>query len=142
MNVVIVYESMFGNTHQIAEAIRDGVREAAPDAELACLPVAEANPELTQVADLLIVGGPTHMRGMTSGMTRKMGISAEEKKDAAEQHELEPGAEGPGVRDWFESLPKAIRKSVRHSRRAAVCGWCRTWHRASATPTRLRRRRR
>jgi hypothetical protein len=43
---VIVYESMFGNTHEIAEAIRDGVREAAPDAELACLPVAEANPEL------------------------------------------------------------------------------------------------
>jgi Flavodoxin len=111
MNVVIVYESMFGNTHEIAEAIRDGVREAAPDAELACLPVAEANPELTQVADLLIVGGPTHMRGMTSSMTRKMGISAEEKKDEAEQHELEPGAEGPGVRDWFESLPKATRKS-------------------------------
>jgi Flavodoxin len=109
MNVVVVYESMFGNTHEIAEAITNGVREAAPDAEVACVPVAEANPELVQVADLLIVGGPTHMRGMTSAMTRKMGITAEEKVDEAHRHDVEPGAEGPGVRDWFDTLPKARR---------------------------------
>jgi flavorubredoxin len=66
MNVVVVYESLFGNTHQIAEAIAGGVREAAPDAQVACLPIAEANPELLQVAEVLIVGGHTHMRGMTS----------------------------------------------------------------------------
>jgi hypothetical protein len=51
------------------------------------------------------------MRGMTSGMTRKMGLTAEEKKDEAEQHEIEPGAEGPGVRDWFGDLPKATKGS-------------------------------
>jgi flavodoxin len=111
MNIVVVYESMFGNTHQVAEAIADGVREAAPDAQLACVPVAEANPELVHVADLLIVGGPTHMRGMTSGMSRKMGVTAEEKKPEADRHELEPDAEGPGVRDWFDGLPKATKNS-------------------------------
>jgi Flavodoxin len=111
MNIVVVYESMFGNTHQIAEAVADGAREAAPDAQVSLFPVAESDPQLVQAADLLVVGGPTHMRGMSSGMSRKMGISGEAKKDEAERHELEPGAEGPGVRDWFDTLPKATKRS-------------------------------
>jgi hypothetical protein len=103
---------MFGNTHEIADAITNGVRQTAPEAEVACVPVAEANPELVQVADLLVVGGPTHMRGMTSAMTRKMGIAAEEKIDEAHRHEVEPGAEGPGVRDLFDTLPKASKGAI------------------------------
>jgi hypothetical protein len=37
---------------------------------------------------------------MTSGMSRKMGISGEEKAEAKGEtpHELEPDAEGPGLR--------------------------------------------
>jgi hypothetical protein len=46
---------------------------------------------------------------MTSGMSRMMGLTAEEKKDEAEQHEIEPGAEGRGARDWFGDLPKATK---------------------------------
>ena len=111
MNIVVVYESMFGNTHQIAEAIANGVQEAASHAQVTLLPVADADPQTVQAADLLIVGGPTHMRGMSSGMSRKMGISAEEKLEEAERHELEPEAEGPGVRDWFDKLPKATKPS-------------------------------
>jgi flavodoxin len=34
MKITIVYESMFGNTRQVAQAISDGVREAHPDAEV------------------------------------------------------------------------------------------------------------
>jgi flavorubredoxin len=30
MKVTIVYESMFGNTHDLAQAIGDGLREAQP----------------------------------------------------------------------------------------------------------------
>ena len=48
MNVVILHASMFGNTHQIAEAISNGVRQAAPEAQVACIPVAESNPENRQ----------------------------------------------------------------------------------------------
>ncbi len=106
-----MYESMFGNTHEIAEAIAEGVREADPAAEVTCLRVTESDSALVQAADLLVVGGPTHMRGMTSGLSRKMGLAAEEKKDEEEKHETEPGAEGPGVRDWFEDLPKARKGS-------------------------------
>jgi Flavodoxin len=104
MKITIVYESMFGNTHQVAQAISDGVREAAPDADVECVPVGHASPELIKATDLLVVGGPTHIRGMTSGFSRKMGISREQKGEAP--HDLEPDAEGPGLREWFDGLPK------------------------------------
>ena len=98
MKITIVYESMFGNTHEVAEAIGDGVRMAQPDADVECVPVAEAVPELIKSTDLLVVGGPTHIRGMTSGFSRKMGVSGEEKAEAKGEptHEMEEDAEGPG----------------------------------------------
>jgi hypothetical protein len=108
MKVTIVYESMFGNTHEVAQAIGDGVRDAHPDADVDCVPVGDAWPKQVDSADLLIVGGPTHIRGMTSGFSRKMGISGEEKAEAKGEptHDLEPDAEGPSLREWFEGLPK------------------------------------
>ncbi|MFI9366566.1 flavodoxin family protein [Kitasatospora sp. NPDC053057] len=109
MRIVIVYESLFGNTHEIAEAIGDGLREARPDAQIACLRVAEASPDATAAADLLLVGGPTHMRGMSRSVSRKMALKVDMRVDESEAgHEPEEGAEGPGVRDWFHTLPKAV----------------------------------
>jgi len=104
MRTVIVYESLFGNTHKIAEAIAEGIRTQQPDTEVACVPVAEGTAPLIRKADLLIVGGPTHMRGMSSGMTRKMGMEGEQKK-TPDLH-VEPGFNGPGLRDWFHGLDK------------------------------------
>lgn len=104
MRTVIVYESLFGNTRKIAEAIAEGIRTQQPDAEVACVPVAEGTAALTRGADLLIVGGPTHMRGMSSGMTRKKGVEGEQKK-ASDLH-VESGFDGPGLRDWFHGLDK------------------------------------
>lgn len=112
MHVVVLYESMFGNTREIAEAIAEGARTTHPAAEVACVQVAEADPETVKAADLVVVGGPTHMRGMTSGVSRKMGLAAEEKKDEADRHKIEPGAESSGVRDWFDDLPKAEKGSM------------------------------
>ena len=79
MKITIVYESMFGNTHEVAQAIGDGVREAEPDADVECLPVGDASPQLIKSTDLLVVGGPTHILGMTSGFSRKMGVSGKRK---------------------------------------------------------------
>jgi hypothetical protein len=42
MRTVIVYESLFGNTHKIAQAIRDGIRDADAQAEILRLSVAQA----------------------------------------------------------------------------------------------------
>jgi Flavodoxin len=109
MKITIGYESMFGNTHEVAEAISDGIRQARLDADVECLPVSEVSPDLIKQTDLLVVGGPTHIRGMTSGFSRRMGISGEQKAEAKGEptHDLEPDAEGPGLRDWFDTLPKA-----------------------------------
>ena len=108
MKITVVYESMFGNTHQVAQAISDGVREAQPDADVECVSVGDASTELIKSTNLLVVGGPTHIRGITSGFSRKMGIKGEQKDKAGGEpaHELEEDAEGPGVREWFNGLPK------------------------------------
>ncbi len=108
MKVTIVYESMFGNTHEVAQAIGDGIRNAQPDADVQCVGVVDASPELIKSTDLLVIGGPTHIRGMTSGLSRRMGISGEQNAEAKGEpaHELEEDAEGPGVREWFKGLPK------------------------------------
>jgi hypothetical protein len=117
MKITIVYESMFGNTQEVAQAISDGIRDADPSAAAQCVPVREAAAEQVESTDLLIVGGPTHIRGMTSGFSRKMGISSEEKAEARGEptHELEPDAEGPGLREWFDGLAK-----LGHGKKAAA----------------------
>lgn len=110
MRAVIVYESLFGNTREIADAIGEGVKETHPDAEVECVAVVDALPERVGPTDLLVVGGPTHMRGMTTGMSRKMGLKSEEREAGQEERPFtsEEGAEGPGVRGWFhDTLPKA-----------------------------------
>jgi Flavodoxin len=111
MEIAVVFESMFGATHEVADAIAEGVSEARPDATVTRLRVSDADPGRVARADLVIVGGPTHMRGMSSGMTRKMAVSMEQKKEQEDGghvgHGLEPDATGPGLRNWFHTLPKA-----------------------------------
>jgi len=108
MKITIVYETMFGNTREVAEAITDGVRQVHPDVNVACVPVGDIASELIKSTDLLVVGGPPHIRGMTSGFSRKIGISGEERLQAEGEpaHELAEDAEGPGVREWLDELPK------------------------------------
>jgi hypothetical protein len=110
MDVVIVYESVFKNTHAIAEAIADGIRGADTNARATCLHLSDATPAVAAAADLLVVGGPTHMHGMSSGLSRRMGVKSETKTAAEADRaptEHEPDAEGPGLREWFHQLPEA-----------------------------------
>ena len=90
MRSLVVYESSFGNTQRIAEQIA-----AALDAGL--VSVDEPVPDLDEV-DLLVVGGPTHIHGLSSRRSR--------------QGALEQGAEGEvgiGVRGWIDALPNGAR---------------------------------
>jgi flavodoxin len=68
MRAVIVYESMFGNTHAIADAVGKGLE---PMLEVVVVPLAEAGRERLGDADLLVVGGPTHFHGMSRPSSRK-----------------------------------------------------------------------
>jgi hypothetical protein len=67
--------------------------------------VAGATADLVGEADLLIAGGPTHMRGMSSRMTRQKGAEGEQQKSPGVH--VEPGYDGPGLREWFAGLDQA-----------------------------------
>ncbi len=107
MDVAIVYESMFGNTRTVAEAIADGLHHSDPAGRVSLVPVAQATPESVAAVDLLIVGGPTHMLRMSSVKSRRMGVQMAEKaaKEGTAAASLEPAAGGPGVREWLDALP-------------------------------------
>jgi Flavodoxin domain len=105
MRTLVLYESMYGNTHVIAEAIAAVIR---PSGEVQVMPAGEATGELVAWADLLIVGGPTHARGMPSPASRASARETAAKPEAAKGWDLEltldPAAEGPGVREWLAAL--------------------------------------
>jgi flavodoxin len=99
MRSLVVYESMYGNTHLIAEAIGRGLAGAGP---VDVVPVGQASPELLEPADLVVVGGPTHAHGMTRESTRKGAAEALDKPDNTLT--LDPDAAGEGLREWFDGL--------------------------------------
>jgi flavodoxin len=64
MKSCVVYDSKFGNTRKVAQAIGD---ELAAAGAVQVIPAAEATP-LPADVDLLIIGGPTHAHGASAGM--------------------------------------------------------------------------
>src|SRR5215213_5589941 len=99
MSVLVVYESMYGNTHTIAERIGDGLRQSG--AAVSVLPVGAADGALVAAADLLVVGGPTHVHGVSRSTTRRNAVETA-KNDSSLA--VDPDAEGPGLRDWLPTL--------------------------------------
>ena len=99
MRALVVYESMYGNTHVVASNIADGLRATH---EVTLVPVAEATEALVAAADLLVVGGPTHMHGLSSPATRRMAAQAAAKQ--ASGLSLDPDACGPGLREWLKGI--------------------------------------
>jgi Flavodoxin domain len=96
MSALVVYESVYGNTRAIAEAIAEGLGTTDVVA------VHEA-PARSDGIDLIVVGGPTHMHGLATVRSRQMGADAV-KEDGASN--VEPGAtEEPGLRAWLAALP-------------------------------------
>ena len=101
MKAIVIYESMYGNTHRAAEAIADGLGEHA---EVEVVAVSDASPEVVAGAELLVVGAPTHVHGMPSGMSHKA-VAEDAKKHPEYEHD--PAAEGPALKDWFDGIAKA-----------------------------------
>ena len=101
MNAMVIYESMYGNTRAIAEAIAAGLGDA-PVMTTGQLPAGGPGP------DLLVVGGPTHVHRMATARSRRAAI------DAARPGTLETAESGPMVGDWLSGLPQA------HGRPAAA----------------------
>ena len=110
MKAVVVYESMYGNTHLVADAIGRGL---AAGGEVVVVPVAEAAPALVTDADLLVVGGPTHAHGMSRPSTRKAAV------EQAKDNPIDP-ASGAGVREWLTKVPPVAASSAAFDTRAGA----------------------
>lgn len=93
MNALVVYESLYGNTKQIAEAIAEGL---APECDVAITEVGEA-PAAPSGFDPLIVGGPTHQFGLSRKSSRQQG---------ADDHDGPVISLDIGIREWIEALPR------------------------------------
>jgi len=108
MRAVVVYESMYGNTHLIADAIASGL---AHSLDVSVVSVHDVKAALAPGVDLLVVGGPTHMHGMARPSSREAAVQAAKKADSGLT--VEPDAEGPGVREWLDSVaPLATRAAA------------------------------
>ena len=70
MKALVVYESMFGNTRQIAESIADALRAADPQFEVILRRVSDVQADDIETADTLVVGCPTHAWSMPRPRTR------------------------------------------------------------------------
>jgi hypothetical protein len=105
MHTLIVYESMYGNTHAIADAIADGLK---PSGDVQVVPATDISTEHVAWADLVIAGGPTHAHGMPNEKTRASAQETAAKPEDMQGWEitltLDPAAEGPGIREWLATL--------------------------------------
>lgn len=92
MRALVVYESLWGNTRKVAEAVAEGLRSRM-DVVLADVRTA---PEVVGPdVDLLVVGGPTHAFSMSRESTRA---------DAARQGADHQAAAGIGLREWVARI--------------------------------------
>jgi hypothetical protein len=97
---IVVYESMFGNTRRIALAIAEGL---SPFGLVVTANVNDSrSKEATRSANLLVLGGPTHVHGMTRPSTREEATTW--ATDKSRNLTLEPLARGTGVREWIQEL--------------------------------------
>jgi hypothetical protein len=101
MDALVVYESMFGNTQKIAEAVAEGL---ATRMRTEVTEVDSAPTHVGQEIALLVVGGPTHAFSMSRASTRQ---------SAAQQAAGPLVSRGKGVREWLATL----------STSSAALGW-------------------
>ena len=92
MRALVVYESMFGNTRQIATAIAGAL---AHHVEVELVEVGAAPATLPDDVALLVVGGPTHAHGMSK---------PESRADSAKRAGDRLVSRGSGIREWLGSL--------------------------------------
>ena len=91
MRAVVVFESMFGNTKAVAEAVAEGVSEQMP---VTVVEVGDAPKSIGANVDLVVVGAPTHAFGLSRAQTRA---------DAARQASHGLVSKGIGLREWLST---------------------------------------
>lgn len=93
MRCLVVYESIYGNTRDVALAIADGAATTVPtDA----VEVSDAPTTIPEDVELLIVGGPTHGFSMTRTGTRSDAMTKH-----ADGFDGSFVSTGRGIREWL-----------------------------------------
>jgi hypothetical protein len=90
MKSLVVYESFYGNTQAIAEAVSEGLGRHG---QARAVSVGDADPQVLNTVDLLVVGAPTHAWGLPRAKTR-----ASVQSSGADETK-------PLVRDWLGEIP-------------------------------------
>lgn len=91
-SALVVYESMYGNTQQIALAVAEGLSTGMT---VSVTEVGDAPDAVPPGTRLLVVGGPTHAFGMTRPSTRS---------DALQKARVPIVSRGRGIREWIETV--------------------------------------
>ena len=138
MRVLVVYESMYGNTHAVATDIASGL--SAPH-EVTLVPVTRAGRVLVALVSLIVAGAPTHRHGMPTIGSRRIAVETAREPDSGLT--MDPDAGGPGLRAWLEALNAegvlAAAFDTRLSGHARTDRPRESANRASADPSRLPR---
>jgi hypothetical protein len=92
MRVLLVYESLWGNTEKLAQAIGERLRAGATVDVLD----SDAAPGSVEGYDLVVVGGPTHAFSMTRPATREEAVTGH----------AAPHRPDRGIREWLAALEK------------------------------------
>ncbi|MDO9590329.1 MAG: flavodoxin domain-containing protein [Microcella sp.] len=90
MRAIVVYESLWGNTEQVARAIAHGL-ESTMSVEVVD---AESAPDQLEAYDLVVVGGPTHAFSMSRPSTR----------EGTPKDTPAPRVVTRGIREWLGGL--------------------------------------
>jgi hypothetical protein len=93
MRTLIVCESMFGNTREIADAVAETL---AAYGHVEVIDVSAAPPVVAAGTDLVVVGAPTHAFGLSRPNTRRSAVD--------QGASAEPAV---GVREWLAALTGA-----------------------------------
>jgi hypothetical protein len=96
MKALVVYESLYGNTAEVGEAIAASMRSRGLEVDVG--PVSGVEAGRAAEVDLLVVGGPTHIHGLSSSASRK--AAAGDEKNAFPEPTLQPG-----LRSWLKQMP-------------------------------------
>ena len=95
MRALVTFESVYGNTRAVAEAVAEGLREGG---EVTVSSHDQVDAAELAAADVLVVGAPTHMHGLPTSLSRRMAAKASEEDGVP----LDPSATAePGIRSWL-----------------------------------------
>lgn len=113
MRALVVYESMYGNTRKIAQAVAEGISERLA---VKTVEVGDAALEVPDDVDLIVVGGPTHAHGMSRSGTRE---------SAANQFAKPLVSDGIGIREWLDAIRPPARRvhAAAFDTRARIPAW-------------------